>query len=257
MNLQTAPKRFDDIASNYVTSEVHRSSASMSYVQAFFAGRTNLRVVDLACGAGHFGFSLAPLTAELSFCDPSPAMLRAVQARADETSLKIFAAEGTAEAMPFDSGSFDVVLSRLAPHHFVDLERAAQEIARVLAPGGQCVIIDLEGMFDGSVDALNHQLEVLHDPTHGRSYTQIEWCQALRGAGLTLIEVQGGISESETGVTIERWCEIARSGDAARREIDAVLAVASPQDLATLGIWHDGAGFRMPVRTVMFIAQKP
>lgn len=256
MNLQTAPKRFDGIASNYVSSEVHRSSASMSYVQAFFDGRTGLRVVDLACGAGHFGFSLAPLAAQLSFCDPSPAMLRAVQARADEAGIAIFAAEGAAEAMPFDNGSFDVVLSRLAPHHFVDLDRAAKEIARVLAPGGQCVIVDLEGMFDGGVDALNHQLEVLHDPTHGRSYTQIEWCQTLRGAGLTLIEVQGGLSESETGVTIERWCEIAGSGDAARRKIEAVLADASPQDLATLGIWNDGTGFRVPVRTALFIAQK-
>lgn len=256
MNLQTAPERFNSIASNYVTSEVHRSSASMSYVTSVFRDQTALRILDLACGAGHFGFTLAPHAAQLTFCDPSPAMLGAVRAQAAKLGLNVGTAEGTAESLPFSEGAFDLVVSRLAPHHFVDLDQAMRSIARVFVPGGYCVIVDLEGSFSGRADGLNHQLETLHDPTHGRSYTQIEWCRSLRAAGLLIAEVQGGISESETGVTIERWCEIAGSGSAARREIEATLAGADPKDLAALGIWHDGTGYRMPVRTSLFIARK-
>lgn len=256
MNLQTAPGRFDSIASNYLTSEVHRSSASMSYVTSVFCDQTALRVLDLACGAGHFGFTLAPHAAQLTFCDPSPAMLDAVRTQANKLDLNVETVEGTAESLPFSEGAFDLVVSRLAPHHFFDLDQAMRNMARVLVPRGHCVIVDLEGSFMDRADALNHQLETLHDPTHGRSYTQIEWCRSLRAAGLSIVEVQGGISESDTGVTIHRWCEIAGSGEAARRNIEATLAGADPKDLAALGIWHDGNCYRMPVRTCLIIARK-
>lgn len=256
MNLQTAPKRFDSIASNYVTSEVHRTSKSMSFVKSVFRDQTALRILDLACGAGHFGFTLAPHASQLTFCDPSPAMLDAVRALADKSDLDVRTAQGTAESLPFADGEFDLVVSRLAPHHFVDLSKAVRSIARVLAPGGHCVIIDLEGSFTDHIDALNHRLETLHDPTHGRSYTQIEWCRTIRAAGLSIEVVQGCISESDTGVTIDRWCEIAGSGEAAREDIKATLADVASKDLAALGVWHDGTDYRMPVRTSLFIAQK-
>ncbi|ESZ22843.1 class I SAM-dependent methyltransferase [Mesorhizobium sp. L2C084A000] len=257
MNPQAAAKRFDGIASNYVTSEVHRASASMAYVKERFADRSDLRLLDLACGAGHFGFTLSPHASHVTFCDPSPSMLVAVADRAGSLGLEIATVDGSAEDLPFEDSSFDLVLSRLAPHHFSDPAKAVAEIARVLAPGGHCAIVDLEGAFYPTADALNHSLEVLHDPTHGRSYTQIEWCRFLRAAGLSIEEVQGGLSESETGVTIERWCQIAETDDGARREIESMLAKATARELAALGIWHDTSGFRMPIRTALYVAFKP
>ncbi len=45
--------------------------------------------------------------------------------------------------LPFASGSFDLVLSSFALHHWVAPVRILDEIARVLAPGGRYYIADL------------------------------------------------------------------------------------------------------------------
>jgi hypothetical protein len=88
----------------------------------------------------------------------------------------------------------------------------------VAKPGGWIDIIDLQGDDDPEVDELNHRLEVLHDPTHGRSYTSYTvdtWMRTLEEAGLRIIAVERDVSERPGGVSVERWCEIAASGGAA------------------------------------------
>jgi hypothetical protein len=54
----------------------------------------------------------------------------------------------------------------MAPHHFSDVAKAVQEMARVASGGGGVAVIDLEGDEDQALDDLNHEIEVLHDPTH-------------------------------------------------------------------------------------------
>jgi SAM-dependent methyltransferase len=49
-------------------------------------------------------------------------------------------------ALPFEDGSFDVVVTRAAIHNLdaaADRDRAVREIARVLAPGGRLVLSDI------------------------------------------------------------------------------------------------------------------
>lgn len=48
--------------------------------------------------------------------------------------------EGRGEALPFENGSFDIVLCYSA-HQYMDIEAALKEMARVLLPGGQLQII--------------------------------------------------------------------------------------------------------------------
>lgn len=50
-----------------------------------------------------------------------------------------------ADQLPFDAGSFDLVVSSMALHNLPlpsDRRRACQEMARVVAPGGRVVIVD-------------------------------------------------------------------------------------------------------------------
>jgi ubiquinone/menaquinone biosynthesis C-methylase UbiE len=51
--------------------------------------------------------------------------------------------EGDATRLPFEDGSFDVVLSFMATHHIEDVDTALREIARVLRPGGYFVYSDV------------------------------------------------------------------------------------------------------------------
>ncbi|MHB9854595.1 class I SAM-dependent methyltransferase [Streptomyces krungchingensis] len=251
-------QRFDKIAENFATSEVHRSSPTMEALHETLGPQTGRAVCDVACGAGHLGLSFADeLPARLVAVDPAPNMLASVRRLAAERGITVETTEARAEELPFADASFDLVVSRLAPHHFGDMPKAVSEMTRLLRPGGRLAVIDLEGHEDPAVDALNHELEMLHDPTHVRSYTLDEWIGFFQDAGLNVPVARGAQSESRTGVPVRRWCEIASSGAEAERAIRARLAEAPARHREALGIRQEGEEYFIPVRTCMVIGVKP
>jgi ubiquinone/menaquinone biosynthesis C-methylase UbiE len=94
-------------------------------------------VLDVACGTGNATLPAARRGATVTGLDLTPKLLQEAQAYAEAEGLEIEWVEGDAEALPFEDASFDVVISTFgcmfAPRH----EVAAQEIARVLRPGGR------------------------------------------------------------------------------------------------------------------------
>jgi ubiquinone/menaquinone biosynthesis C-methylase UbiE len=251
-----AAQRFDGLASNFMTSEVHRASPTMKRLHDIVAVPHGGAVCDVACGAGHLGLSFADRAADIVGVDPAPRMLEAFEALAGERGVPVTTVKASAESIPLESDRFDFVGSRLAPHHFADLQAAVAEMARIARPEGTIGVIDLEGHENPVFDALNHRLEVLHDPTHVRSYTRIEWRQAFVAAGLEVEVLENGHSERPSGVPVHRWCEIASSGPAAEAAIRTELASADPAALDALGIMFDGNDFRMPIRTVLIVGVK-
>jgi ubiquinone/menaquinone biosynthesis C-methylase UbiE len=82
-----------------------------------------------------------------------------------------------AEDLPFDDGSFDVVVSRIAAHHFTNLGAAVGEMVRV---SNRVVVI--EDMLYRTEE--EQEAEKLRDPTHMRSLSADEWRDLLVDAGL-------------------------------------------------------------------------
>lgn len=92
-------------------------------------------VLDVCCGTGNATIPAAAAGARVTGLDLTPAMLAKARSRA--VGLGIEWVEGDAEDLPFPASSFDVVLSvfgcMFAPRH----EVVADELARVLRPGGR------------------------------------------------------------------------------------------------------------------------
>jgi SAM-dependent methyltransferase len=242
-------RRFDKIADNFATSEVHRSSPTMEALHETLGPQTGSAICDVPCAAES--------RAGLVGVDPAPSMLESFRKLAAERQVTVETAQAAAEELPFPDASFDLVVSRLAPHHFQDMPKAVGEMTRLLRPGGRLAVIDLEGHEDPVIDALNHELEILHDPTHQRSYTLDEWIGFLQDAGLNVPVARGRQAESRTGVPVKRWCEIASSGAEAEAAIRKRLADAPAEHREALGIRQDGEEFFIPVRTCMVIGVKP
>jgi len=104
------------------------------------APRPGKRVLDLGCGSGNAALAAAHRGAVVTAIDPSARLVAVAAGRARAEGLTLRTEVGAAEALPFDGGAFDLVLSVFAVIFSDAPERAAAEIVRVLAPGGRAVI---------------------------------------------------------------------------------------------------------------------
>jgi SAM-dependent methyltransferase len=94
-------------------------------------------VLDVACGTGNAALRAALAGGRTTGVDLTPELFDAGRALAAREGVEIDWVEGDAEALPFDDESFDVVLSTFgvmfAPRH----QATADELVRVLRPGGR------------------------------------------------------------------------------------------------------------------------
>jgi ubiquinone/menaquinone biosynthesis C-methylase UbiE len=97
--------------------------------------------LEIGAGTGYFTLNAFQqgLMERATCTDISAGMIEAAEARAAELGIPISARVADAEALPFDDGSFDLVMGHAVLHHIPDLRRAFAEFARVLRPGGAVV----------------------------------------------------------------------------------------------------------------------
>jgi tellurite methyltransferase len=93
--------------------------------------------LDLGCGVGRHALLLAEHGLAVEAIDGSAAGLAVVREMAQARRVSLGLHQGTADALPFDDGSFDFVLSWNVIHHGTmgDVGRRLAEIWRVLKPG--------------------------------------------------------------------------------------------------------------------------
>ena len=102
------------------------------------------RALDLGCGPGFFSIILARLGCKVDAVDSSASMLEEACAnnRVAGTGEYVSLHESDVEKLPFEDGSFDLVVSRNVKWLLRDPKAAYVEWGRVLAPGGKLVVFD-------------------------------------------------------------------------------------------------------------------
>ena len=154
---------WDDRAEAYRKSPDHSSGDDLDQLVEWCEPSEETKILDVATGGGHVARRLRERGAIVVTLDPSPGMRPDVIAGAED--------------LPFDDASFDLVVTRIAPHHFTDVRAAVAEFARVAS---RFVVIE-----DTLYSSEEHEeAEKLRDPTHVRSYTEAEWREMLDAVGL-------------------------------------------------------------------------
>src|SRR5262249_820705 len=159
-------ERWSAHAQEYRESEAHRSGADLDLIVDWVEGETAL---DVATGGGHVARRLRDAGLTVVTVDPAPGM------QPDGIS--------RAEHLPVAAGSFDVVVTRIAPHHFADVEAATVEMARVSSH----LVLVVDNLYRGDVA---EEAERLRDPTHVRSYSEAEWRDFFERARLEVEAVE-------------------------------------------------------------------
>lgn len=105
------------------------------------------RVLEVGCGPGHLSIRLAgQYGLDITGVDLDPAMIERARANAVGTNsgddLRTTFLVGDVASLPFEDGSFDLVVSTLSMHHWADPEAGLAEIGRVLRTNGRVLIWD-------------------------------------------------------------------------------------------------------------------
>ncbi len=100
---------------------------------------SDLRTLELGCGAGQFGINLVKLGADMIGLDFSANQLAAARVNVTETGERFPLVRASAEELPFPDGSFDLVVCDHGATSFTDPHVTIPECARVLRPGGRLI----------------------------------------------------------------------------------------------------------------------
>jgi SAM-dependent methyltransferase len=202
---------WSDRAQAYRDSATHREGPDLDLVVEWCEPGEGVKALDVATGGGHVARRLRAEGCEVVTLDPSPGMQADVLA--------------PAEHIPFDDGAFDVVVTRIAPHHFEDIGAAVAEMERV---SNRLVVVE-----DTLYSSDRHEeAERLRDPTHVRNYTEDEWRSFLTDAGLEVEQVECFEKEHP----LEDW--LARTGcDGA--EAERVRELLADRLTADCSAWVD------------------
>lgn len=168
-----------------------------------FEGR---RVFDLGCGLGEYVRAFARRGADAIGSDVAMDRLAEARERVATTATAgvrgFFGAAG--EHLPLRDASMDVIVLNEVIEHVQDDRATIEEIARVLRPGGTCILyapnrlypfethgIYLRGRYIfGNIPLVNWLPTFLRDRLvpHARAYRHGDWKRLTRGTGLRIVD---------------------------------------------------------------------
>jgi ubiquinone/menaquinone biosynthesis C-methylase UbiE len=172
------------------------------------------RVLEVAPGPGYLAVELAGLgDYAVTGLDISHTFVEIARKNAAAAGVAVEFRQGNAAAMPFEEGTFDLVVCRAAFKNFSQPVVALAEMRRVLKPGGRALVIDLrrdvppeamdryvDGLGLGKINALITKW-TFKSMLIKRAYTRREFEEFVAQAGFE----ECTVVESLTG--LEVWLE--------------------------------------------------
>lgn len=135
-NLEAIQRSFEKQAVNFESKAVNFSKEEyLDYTLSCVQPDKSDALLEVAAGTCVCGRSFAPFVQKVVCLDATVPMLQIGKTEAKRCHLdNIVFIKGYAEELPFLDEDFDIVFSRLAFHHFPDINNAFSEMTRVLKP---------------------------------------------------------------------------------------------------------------------------
>ena len=208
-------------------------------------------VLDVACGPGLVVCAFAPHLRLATGIDLTPAMLEEARKAVAQRRLRNVALDGgDVYALPYDDGSFSIVISRYAFHHLLNPLAALQEMARVCAPGGRILVVDAYAPEDPTQAAEYNRIERLRDPSHARALSLPELANLFSRCDLG----QPCITRYELPVELKDLLARAFPNPGDQAEIAAVFTAAAVDGRLGIPVRQEGEAIHIAYQAAIFAA---
>lgn len=209
----------------YVRSAGHATGNDLERMLHHAAPRPTDTLLDIATGGGHVARVIGPHVGRVIVSDLTPQMLEHTLPYLREHGLeRVESLVADAQDLPLDDASIDIVTCRIAPHHFPEPDLFVAEVARVLRSDGRFLLVD-STMPKGEIGAFFNAFEMVRDPSHVRSLTEVEWVRLLERNGLVIDMVESFPKRHE----FDDWTERMRVSAEDRRTLQAMMRYAGEE----------------------------
>lgn len=196
------------------------SEEYLKYVVSAAEIRESDSVLEAAAGTCACGRAIAPHAASVVCLDVTPAMLESGRREAEKDGLcNMVFVKGDIYSLPFLSESFDVVISRLAFHHFPDIQKPFSEMTRVLRSGGRIILIDMEAA-EENLRRSEDEIEALRDVSHVRNLSADEMRDLFVQNSLEIIKSE----ITKIPVELNAWLDLTQTPEREREIINRRLS---------------------------------
>ncbi|TRM12181.1 class I SAM-dependent methyltransferase [Lentibacillus cibarius] len=165
-------------------------------------------VLDVAAGTGIISRAMAPFVSQVTSLDLSPDMIR--QGNRENEQQQIFNiqfVQGSAENLPFEDDSFDIVICRLAFHHFTDPYKIFSEMVRCGKRDSTIAVIDMISPREARLNQSYNYYETLRDPSHVKALTREELIKMYESFGIKVFACEGLQVEK----SVEDWLALTKT----------------------------------------------
>jgi ubiquinone/menaquinone biosynthesis C-methylase UbiE len=135
-------KQYNDFSNTYSENINYDEPSNSLFYKQFGFELKDKKVLDVGCGDGSDLKKMSEKGAVIYGVEPSEEFVKYAKQLNPSAIIK----EGVAENIPFSDGMFDVVVSKWALQTCSDLQKALDEIGRVLKPGGIFVLLSKHPM---------------------------------------------------------------------------------------------------------------
>lgn len=148
------------------------------------------RLLIVGAGLGHDVGYLPPAVTSVVALEPDAAMRRRAGKRLATSPVPTWLVAGVAERLPLADGSVDTVLCTLVLCSVDDVDAAAHEMRRVLAPGGQLLLLEHVRAATSRVAAVQDRVDPFWGRVSGGCHLNRDPRAALERAGFDTSDVR-------------------------------------------------------------------
>lgn len=159
------------------------SSVHMKWLIEEMDLNSSMEVLDVAAGSCIFSKAISPYVSKVTAVDITPEMLDASQIGTDQN---ILCKVGSAENLPFETETFDFVVSRYSIHHFLEPQVVVNEMFRVCKAGGCIALVDATVPEDEELAKECNRIERAEDPSHVEAVSLLKLREFVTASGFLI-----------------------------------------------------------------------